>query len=1050
MICLIYQLKTGYNISMDVKNLVKHAQGIDAYFAPKQNTYALSLRAAADFIRERRAAHGNNADFSRRYILFVPDKYTLLSEKLLYGSGAGSFDTEALTLNRLCFRMAENSGKAMREKPLSRLGAILCVRRILAENADKLGCFKSGARFAGFGEIMYDNISQLAACGISSADLPENERGVLGEKLKAIKFVYSRFEDFTRGKYVDAAGRMRLLEKMIDEDGEYLGSASVAFACFDGFTPLAARIVKKICDICGKDNARIFDADCKLSVAGANIEEYAASSQADELKAAALRMRNLSLSGESYGDMGVIVRDADCNRLKRIFAEYGVPYFTDEKYALSSHPLARYLSDLFAAAKSGTNENYIRLAENPYSGVAPHEADDFETCVLALSMSEGSMSKKFEFGELNDRRLAARLDTAESVRARLHARVAAVKKRDIRGGEDFARAIERAVPPDEPKISAQFCNKFPSAREEILSAVSVIAEVFFGSADYGVMLDSLKECFALREVGVIPNASGVVEVGDVSAFRASCKKYLFVLGMHDGELPAVMHDDGMLSDTDIERIGERAGSRAKIEPSVETLNIRAEEELCSVLSSSENLFLSYRTDCAPSPLLARIRRARKGAKGWSASSLEDERERLCSGNEPNAGELYAMCPTKAAALELYLIGRDDVLAGGDGYGFEPELGKLFANAVPERTARGSAIENARELYYSQRTSVSRVQEYFACPLRHFLRYGLKAKKKPDGKVSPLDLGTFLHRVIELFISGGDYSQPEIAVPAIIEKIKRDEPYSVKGINDAFMRELTAEAIKLCSVAAAQLRAGSFEAEYTEAAFGKPDSPLKGITVTLSCGSTVIEGVIDRLDVASAGEGSRGAARVVDYKTGKAEFDLRDIYYGRKIQLPIYLEVAKANGFLPAGMFYFPFSSGFAEDEKTFRMRGIFDSAYAREMDVRLCEPDYASTVAAARSSKNSSESEIVLNKNSSAAVTRERLSAVCDYALKVFVSGAEEAFSGYCAPSPLVGSNKSECKYCDFAPACTAWGGEKKERRKRRLPLGFFETIQNGGEEKER
>ena len=120
------------------------------------------------------------------------------------------------------------------------------------------------------------------------------------------------------------------------------------------------------------------------------------------------------------------------------------------------------------------------------------------------------------------------------------------------------------------------------------------------------------------------------------------------------------------------------------------------------------------------------------------------------------------------------------------------------------------------------------------------------------------------------------------------------------------------------------------------------------------------------------------------------------------------------------------------------------------MDGRLCEPDYASTVAAARSSKNSSESEIVLNKNSSAAVTSERLSAVCDYALKVFVSGAEEAFSGYCAPSPLVGSNKSECKYCDFAPACTAWGGEKKERRKRRLPLGFFETIQNGGEEKER
>lgn len=1033
---------------MDVKNLAKHAAGIEKYFTLTENTYAKALAAAVNIIisKKKKATERGEPALSRRYILFVPDKYTLLAEKMLYGDGAGSFDCEVLTINRLCFAVADRAGYVSSQKPLSRLGAVLTVRKILEENADKLGCFSRSARFAGFGEIMYDNISQFETCGITPDDIPDDGEDLLHGKLKSIKFVYSEFNKAVENKFVDAAGRLLLLYKLLCSDSGYFEDCDVVFACYDDFTPLTARIVKKICDVCGDGHADIINAECALDIAGCEIEEYEAVSQADELKAAAERIRKYALGGASYGDMGVIASGADNNRLKRIFDEYGVPYFSDEKYALSSHPLARYFTDLFTAANSGTNESYIKLSKNPYSGVSPYEADTFENFIYNLSMRDWAVRSPFDITGITDASITEMHSVAERVRKILWRKTSDVNVASILTGNDFVRAIEKAMPPCEAEISAEYAEKFPNAREEIITAISVIAEVFLSPSDFTVMLGALKECFALKEVGVIPNKSGRVEVGDVSTFRAGVKKYLFVLGMHEGELPAVKADGGLLSDSEISEAGKLALKRIKIEPSVETLNRRAEEELDSVLSGAKKLFVSYLADAAVSPTLIRIRNMlRQSGGGITACSSAAEREALtCDDGRPNISALCDMCPTPAAALELCLIGDDDLKAGGEGYGFEPELHALLGDTVPFHGKTEFDVFGADRLYYGKRMSVSRVQEYFACPFRFFMRYGLKAKRRPDGNVSPLDLGTLFHRVIELFISGGDFTNPAVTVRALMEKIRGEEPQLFKGMSESFIGELTDEAVKLSAVAAAQIQSGDFKAEFTEVSFGKADSPLKGINAALSCGNVTAEGVIDRMDVFGAHDGVKGAVRVVDYKTGFVKFDLSDIYYGRKIQLPIYLKVAEANGYTPAGMFYFPFSSGFTEDEKSYRLMGLYDVNYAKEMDNKLVMPNTSSDVVAARSTKDSSPQKVTLNKRYASGVESETLGAVCDYAEAVFCEGAEEALSGYCAPSPLGGGKTGECAYCEFRAVCSAHSAEKIERGGLSIGADFFvETIKS-------
>ena len=63
-----------------------------------------------------------------------------------------------------------------------------------------------------------------------------------------------------------------------------------------------------------------------------------------------------------------------------------------------------------------------------------------------------------------------------------------------------------------------------------------------------------------------------------------------------------------------------------------------------------------------------------------------------------------------------------------------------------------------------------------------------------------------------------------------------------------------------------------------------------ITVELPDGSTVwLEGRIDRIDILDDGDTSY--VKVIDYKTGRQNLRLDEVYYGLSMQLILYLQAA---------------------------------------------------------------------------------------------------------------------------------------------------------------
>ncbi|MDE7395630.1 MAG: PD-(D/E)XK nuclease family protein [Clostridiales bacterium] len=967
-----------------------------------ENTFADALERAVALIRARKP------DLSQRYILFVPDKYTLLAEKLLYDGTAGAFDAEVLTLNRLYYRLQKSAENPPKEKPLGRIGAILHVRRILTENEKELQCLKRSVPNASFAETVYDNLCQLMASGLHADDLPDSVAGATGLKVRDLKILYEAYERATRGKYVDSAGRLRLLIALI-KNGDALKNVHAFFACYDGLTALQREAIDAICEKAA--SATVVETDAVLSVRG-RVETYEAPSRADELKAAAVRIRAYAARGVPYGDMGVVASSAEFHRLQRIFKEYDIPFFTDKQYILSLHPLARYVCDLLAAVQSGRNEDFIRLSKNPYTGIASEEADAFENYVYACALGEGGL--RYPFKEPQDAFRRAERDRAEAVRKILESACAKIDKRKITSGVALLRYV-KAVLQNAPALSLP--SPIDDACEKIEEAATVLAEVY-GEARFDTLTEAFSSSLASVGVSVLPNRADVVEVGEPSVFRASRKRVLFVLGFHDGELPAVMTDDGLLSDRELDGLREVG---AAIEPKIRERNTRAEKELISVLSSSSSLWISRVEGYAPSSLFFRLERL-------AAASHDFARERqllsdhAAQGARGKAREalLCGLCPTAAAARELMQIGQNDRAAGGVGFGYESTLEEALKNAgqsISPFTAAQDEI-NASGLYFAHGVSVSRVQEYFTCPLRCFLRVGLRLEPRPDGTLTPVDLGTFMHRVIEQFVRGGDFSHPEQTVPAIVARVLNEDERLQERTSETQIAALVMEAVALSGVVAKQIEQGEFTVRFLEAEFGKKDSRLRGINIVLGGKTYTLDGVIDRFDVCG------NAARIIDYKTGDASFAPAAVYYGRRIQLAVYLKAAMENGYAPAGMFYFPLSTRFEVDKDTYRLKGMFDSDYAFSLDKGLRAPAYESDVIKA----TAGAAPETLDKRKSGGVSGEVLRGVCDYGVAVLTAGAEEMLSGYIAASPITASY-DPCVTCEVATVCRARKCAPKRRK---------------------
>jgi ATP-dependent helicase/nuclease subunit B len=206
-----------------------------------------------------------------------------------------------------------------------------------------------------------------------------------------------------------------------------------------------------------------------------------------------------------------------------------------------------------------------------------------------------------------------------------------------------------------------------------------------------------------------------------------------------------------------------------------------------------------------------------------------------------------------------------------------------------------------------------------CRLAYFLKYGLRAQERKPVTVDPAEFGTYVHAVLEqtareIHALGGFKSvslQQTLEIGQKYSDLYVQEHFSQldsQRIAYLFQRN-TRELMMVVEELWSELQNSDFQPVDFELAFGD-GMKLPAIQVQGDRMPAQLRGFVDRVD--SWQDNYRNYYRIVDYKTGKKDFDYCDVFNGLGLQMLLYLFALEQTGHpelgespKPAGVQYFP-------------------------------------------------------------------------------------------------------------------------------------------------
>lgn len=247
----------------------------------------------------------------------------------------------------------------------------------------------------------------------------------------------------------------------------------------------------------------------------------------------------------------------------------------------------------------------------------------------------------------------------------------------------------------------------------------------------------------------------------------------------------------------------------------------------------------------------------------------------------------------------------------------------------------------------------------------------------------------------------------------------------------------------------ELSNSRFEPVAFELAFGD-DAELPAIPIEGKRMSAKLRGFVDRVDAWQ--DGGRNYFRVVDYKTGKKDFDYCDVFNGLGLQMLLYLFALEAEGEavlgknpIAAGVQYFSARSPLltadgrltdadaeARRGKEWKRKGL---VLEHEDVLSAMEPEGSPQRLSCKRSKD--------GKLSGDLADRDQFKMLKAYILGTLESMVDEIASGNVTPDPYTrGSAHNACAYCPYKPVCNPATVEGRRNYKAMSAQRFWEEVE--------
>lgn len=570
--------------------------------------------------------------------------------------------------------------------------------------------------------------------------------------------------------------------------------------------------------------------------------------------------------------------------------------------------------------------------------------------------------------------------------------------------------------------------------------------------------DILDAGFGEIEVGTIPQNVDRVLVGDIERTRLKEVKVLFFLGVNDGNIPKSAGKGGIISDIDREFL---CASGLELAPSPrQQMYIQRLYLYLNMTKPTERLYLSYSKlngegkSIRPAYLVDILLKMYPGLKlrqpeneGWQEQIITP-----ASGMQYLAAGLRDYVSGYPVSEEVFTLYH--VYKGGE----TKEFTEILLDAAFRRYEENSLGKQiARELYGKiLQSSVSRLEAYAACAYSHFLKYGLDLKEREEFGFEVTDMGNVFHSVLENFAAKLEesgytwFNFPESfgkeAVAQAMEMVSAQYGNTVlysSARNAYAVRRMQRILTRSVFTMQYQLRKGMFVPGSYELAFSKV-TDLESVNIALSEEEKIrLSGRIDRVDTCVSDD--KIYVKVVDYKSGKKQFDLVSVYYGLQLQLVVYMNAAMElekrrnpdKEVIPAALLYYQVADPATEVKEELSAEEINRKlveelrtlGVVNEREDVLCRLDAdlegKSDVVPVELKKDGSLSA------KSSTLSGEELQQISTYVNYKIKDIGKEILEGNIALTPYESGTRDACEYCRYQGVCgfdVSIPGYKKRR----------------------
>ena len=1046
-------------------------------------------------------------------ILMVPELISHDTERRLAeaaGDSASRF-AEVLSFTRLVRRVADSVGCPV-ESCMDQGGRVVAMAAAARQLHSRLKAYAAVETKSEFLRELVDAVDEFKRCCISPEDLrlaAAQTEGSLAQKLEELSLLLEAYDSLcARGKR-DPRDQMNwLLEQLEDSDFaenhvfyidgfpdftrqhmavlEHLirvsPSVTVGINCdrpdssllaFEKAGETAAQLLRcaqragveaTVEILPGRDTPlavlwdTLFQGTVRQDeILARHVHAGVAESVWQEVQTAAEKIRQLVRQGARYRDISVVCPDMAAYQpvVRLLFRRCGIPvYISGNEEVLQKTVVSAVLTALDAALGGFEQRDVLRYLKSVLSPLSQPVCDRVENYAVAWGIRGSRWQQdwvnhpdglgeiwtdaaRMELDELNDARKTAMEPLIRLAEGFRYARCLADQaKALVAFWEEIGlarRLAELAAEMDKTgdNRSAQILNQL---WEILLTALEQMHDVLGQTAwDTESFVRLFTLLLSQYDVGTIPPVLDAVTVGSVRAMRCQRQRYLFVFGAEEGSLPGYGGSSGVL--TDQERVMLRELGVPLTGGAMEGIQAEFAEIYGVFCGAGEEIWVSY-PGGQPSYLYRRIQRM----AGREETLLSELGPALADSKE--AGMYLAKWNAEREAEELGVTA-------------------WFAEAKERsRYALGTvARENVRGLYGEKlNLSASQIDRQAECRLSYFLRYGLRAKERKEITVDPAEFGTYVHAVLEntarQIRSMGGF--PKVSLEETLEIARQySDAYAAERfsqieserLNYLFRRNLR-ELEMVVQELWQELQLSGFQPEDFEVAFGD-DGKLPAILIPNAAMEAAIRGFVDRVDVWHT-EGSH-YFRVVDYKTGKKDFDYCDVFNGVGLQMLLYLFALERGGEeiigsrpVAAGVQYFParvplvtadgrLTDAEAEQarSKEWKRRGLLlqDEAVLQAM-----EPGDAMTRLCCTRKKDGTLSGDLAD--------RQQLRQLETYLFRILGKMVDEIAEGKVDPNPYTrGTSHNACAFCPYGSVCHEKTVEGRRNYKAMTAQRFWEEI---------